>query len=870
MSVKLHELRRRPTARRHFLNSVSTLALMALPGQAFAQSVWTGAIDNDWFKAGNWAPALLPTGPTWINSDTPGPVIDGGPAISLSGLSVVARDIGTTGSLVIRNGASLTMESGIVGFLPGSTGTVTVDAAAWKLDASLSVGNAASGTLTILNGGTVTTGTFLTIGDQDISTGLVTVDGPGSLLAVGQALEVAWTGKGTLDIRNGGVVTSGAGRIATNEGSLGAVTVDGAGSRWTSSGIMTIGNFGNGSVTVRNGGSISAAGGIAVAVDAQSTSFLNIGAAAGDAPAAPGTVDTATIQFGAGDGRLVFNHTSGAYSFAPVVTGSGRIEHVAGTTILTGDSAAFTGSTRVSGGRLIVDGSLAGSNVTVVGGLIGGTGTVGSLGIHPGGTVAPGNASIGTLTVANFGQAPGSTYQVEVASNGTSDRINTGGIAQLIDGAALQVVQADGGPYTAGTRYTVLTANGGIDGTYALTGDTQITAFLGFVAAYDPNNVYLDVLQNRPFQAAAQTANQLGASSGLATLPLSSTLASAIVNLPNDAAAQQAFDQLSGEIQASIRSVLLSDSQFVRDAALGRLRSTVAGPGTSVAEAACDAATTCAVLNDLTFWTRAFGSWGQWNGDGNAATLQRNTGGFFVGGDLPVLETARLGLLFGYSRSGFQVGARNSSGTSDNYHLGLYGSTQQGNLAVRAGLAYTWHTLSTTRSIAFAGFSDTARGNYAGGTTQLFGEMGYGLRWEKAFFEPFANVAYVGVQTAGFRETGGAAALTSSGAYADATFTTLGLRLSTDFALQGIAATAKASAGWRHAFGDTTPAATVAFAGGGAFNVLGVPIAQDSAVVEAGLDFRVAPNANLGLSYGGQFGSGALDQSIRGSFSLRF
>lgn len=870
MSVNLQQLRR-STARRLLLSSVSTLALTALPGSAFAQSVWTGAIDNDWFKAGNWAPAVLPTGPTWINSDTPGPVIDGGAAVSLTGLTVIARDVGTTGSLVIRNGASLTTEQGTVGFFPGSTGTVVVDAAAWNLDTHLNLGSGATGTLTILNGGTVATGTYLTIGDQEIATGLLTVDGKGSVLAVGQALEVAWTGKGTLDIRNGGVVTSGAGRIASNEGSLGVVTVDGAGSRWTSSEIVTIGNFGTGDVTVRNGGSISAAGGIAVAVKVEGKGTLNIGAATGDAPAAPGAVDAATIQFGAGDGRLIFNHTSGAYSFAPVVAGDGRIEQIAGTTILTGDSAAFTGPTRVSGGQLFVNGSLAGSTVTVTGGLFGGTGTVGALGLHPGATVAPGNASIGTLTVGNFGQAPNSVYQVELASNGTSDRINVSGIAELVNGAVLQAVQADGGPYVVGTRYTVLTANGGILGTYVLAGDTQITAFLGLATAYDPNNVYIDILQNRPFTAAAQTANQFGTAVGLGTLPASGALGSAILNLPSDAAARVAFDQLSGEIHASTKSVLLSDSQFVRDAALGRLRSSSAGgSGTAVAEAACEVATTCADLNDVTFWTRAFGSWGRWNSDGNAATFWRDTGGFFVGGDLPVMETSRIGLLFGYSRSSFQVSDRNSFGTSDNYHLGLYGGSQWGDLAFRTGFAYTWHTLSSTRSIAFSGFSDTARGSYAAGTAQVFGELGYGLRWEKASFEPFANVAYVGLQTGGFSETGGAAALTSWGSYTDATFTTLGLRASTDFAVGGVDATAKASAGWRHAFGDTTPASTLAFAGGGTFNVLGVPIAQNSAIVEAGLDVRLAPNASVGVSYGGQFGSGALDQSVRGSFSIRF
>jgi len=36
------------------------------------------------------------------------------------------------------------------------------------------------------------------------------------------------------------------------------------------------------------------------------------------------------------------------------------------------------------------------------------------------------------------------------------------------------------------------------------------------------------------------------------------------------------------------------------------------------------------------FWTRAFGAWGNFNGDGNAATADRNLGGFVSGMDASV------------------------------------------------------------------------------------------------------------------------------------------------------------------------------------------------------------------------------------------
>lgn len=853
--------------------SVSVLAIMATAGPASAQSVWTGAVDNDWFKAGNWNPAGVPADNAWIDKTGPSTVIDGA-AASLTDAVTVAHTAGSLGFLTIRNGGSLVSANGYIGQEGATVGVVTVDGAFWKVDNAFYVGMAGGGSVLIWNGSKVTTN-YTSIADQSTSTGSVVVDGAGSVWTNAQEIELGRSGNGRILISNGGTVISAGARLGLNPDAEGILTVDGTGSRWLNSQGFKFGDFGNATVTIRNGGMISAPLGIVLAEKATSVATLNIGAAAGDSPAAPGTVTVTGIKFGDGDGTVVFNHTSAAYTFSPLFIGHGRIDQMAGTTILTGTSAGFSGLTNVSGGQLIVNGTLLGTTF-VTGGVLGGTGTVGYLEPKNGGTVAPGNGSIGTLTVTNhYGQSPGSIYQVDLASSGASDRLVVGGIAQFLNGSMLQIVKADGGPYVAGTRYTVVTAGMNIAGTYTVTGDTQISAFLGFAAAYDSNNVYVDVLQNRSFTAAAQTSNQLNAAAGLGTLPMSGPLSTAILNLPNDAAARVAFDQLSGEVHASIKSVLISDSQFLRDAAFGRLRSVSGSPGTAmapaVAQAECEAATSCATMDRVTFWTRAFGSWGRWNTDGNAATMWRDTGGFFMGADIPAMEDKmRVGLLVGYSRSSFQVSDRNSSGTSDNFHLGFYGGTQWGDLALRLGVAQTWHMLSTSRSIAFQGFADTAKGNYTAGTTQVFGELGYGLQLGRAAVEPFANVAYVGLRTDGFSETGGAAALSSWGAYADATFATLGVRASTDFTVGGVTATAKGSAGWRHAFGDTTPGSTFAFTGGGAFTVLGVPIAQDSAVVEAGLDVRLAPNASLGLSYGGQFGAGALDQSVRGSVSIRF
>lgn len=63
------------------------------------------------------------------------------------------------------------------------------------------------------------------------------------------------------------------------------------------------------------------------------------------------------------------------------------------------------------------------------------------------------------------------------------------------------------------------------------------------------------------------------------------------------------------------------------------------------------------------------------------------------------------------------------------------------------------------------------KGDDNAGTAQVFGELAYGFSMGAARFEPFANLAYVNLHTDGFREAGGAAALTSASANTDTTFT---------------------------------------------------------------------------------------------------
>ena len=85
-------------------------------------------------------------------------------------------------------------------------------------------------------------------------------------------------------------------------------------------------------------------------------------------------------------------------------------------------------------------------------------------------------------------------------------------------------------------------------------------------------------------------------------------------------------------------------------------------------------------------WSRGFGAWGRTGSDGNAARLNHSTGGFLLGTDARLSQHWRAGALAGYSRTRFDVG--NASGSSDNFHLGLYAARNG------AGWACAWARLT--------------------------------------------------------------------------------------------------------------------------------------------------------------------------------
>jgi T5SS/PEP-CTERM-associated repeat protein/autotransporter-associated beta strand protein len=963
----------------------TAMAALSLAGSAHAAPPsWVGNSSTDWFTAGNWSTAVVPTTTDDVTVDTTSPhttAINGGAAASqqifvgaigagnlaitnggslatssagylgffTNGVGVVTVDgagsqwttaggidVGESGRgrLSISNDGTVTSAGAInIGYFAGSSGLVAVDGAGSTLSltsaAGLYVGAAGNGTLTITNGGAVT-GINMLVGEFVGGPGSILVDGAGSSLTMTNALSLGQAAQGTLVIRNGGAVTTAnaavggqtgspggsvvidgvgsswtlgnllyvsfnspgsvavthgaslntsATAIGLNSGSNGSISVDGAGSSWTNGSTVSIGEAGTGALSISNGGAVSVAGQLVIANQAGSNGALNIGAAPGSAAVAPGTLSTASIQFGAGTGAINFNHTSSAYLFSPDITGAGAVNQLSGHTILTGNES-YTGPTSVSGGTLSVNTSIASSSLIKVnaGGTLGGIGTAGNTTINSGGVFAPGNGTAGSsMNVSgNLAFQSGAQYLIAL-SPATSSTASVSGTATL--GGATVAAGFAAGSYIA-KQYTILTA-ASVNGTFKpATANTNLPSGFTTSLGYDATHAYLDLTLGLSPASGSLNVNQ-------------QNVANAIVGFFNaNGSIPMVFGQLTPAGLTRISGETATGSQQATFGAMNLFMGVMTDPfsagrsedagSAAMGYASADPRSANAMFAKA--MSRTFESrWNVWGaGYGGSQTTSGDSalgsndaasriGGVAVGADYWFSPKTMAGFALAGGGTSFSVNGQ-GTGRSDLFQSGAFVRHTEGNSYITAAVAYGWQDITTDRTVTIAGVDQphaNLRANAWSGRVE--GGNRYVTPW--LGITPYAAAQFTTFVLPGYSEQALAGTntfvLNYAGKDVTAARSELGLRADKSYALQTGILTLRGRAAWAHDFNtDRAVSATFQTLPSASFVVNGAAQASDAALVTGSAEVKWLNGFSLAGIFEGEFSN--VTRSYAGKGVLRY
>ena len=772
------------------LVALAFMSATAIPAVAEAAD-WIGGTSTDWFTAGNWS-AGVPTRSAAVTIDTatPNPTVIGGAAQS-SG--VIVGNAGT-GTLTILNG-SLISGSGTIAFGAGSNGTVTVSGSSWSALSSLD----------------------------------------------GSALPI------------------------------------------------TIATFGRGTLTIQNGGSVSAST-LNIASQVGSTGTLNIGAAQGQAAVAPGALIASAVVFRAGTGQIVFNHTGLNYSFDPTVSGAGSVLVEAGKTVLTANST-YTGSTTVDGGILSVNGSIASSSLTTVNaaGALGGNGVVGETRIN-GGTLAPGN-SIGLLTVqGNLAFTAPSNYLVEV-SPANADRTNVTGTATL-GGATVNAVFAPGSYVTK--QYTILNATGGVNGAFNALVNTNLPANFTSALSYGANDVFLNltlhfVEPNNPgpnYGGGLSTNQQNVANTLTNVFNTSGGIPLAFGALTPAGLSIAAGELGTGAIQSSMKADDLFLNMLIDPASAGRAGSFVvpdnindatlsyAAKRSAAASEAFAMATKAPLraepVNRWSVWAAVYG--GSETVGGNAAVGSQDTSarlwGVAAGADYRLSPDTLVGFALGGGGTSYSLANGFGSGSTDMFQAGVYGRHAFGPAYIAAGLGYGWHDVTTSRTVALAGV-DMLEGRFRANSFSGRFEGGYRFATPFVGLTPYAAVQAISFSMPSYAEqtpSGGSLfALNYAAQTTTDSRTELGLRADKSLAASDGVLTLRGRLAWAHDYKpDRTASAAFQSLPGTSFVVNGARPDADSVLVSAGAEQKWLNGFSLAATFEGEFSGNVTSYAGKG------
>ena len=450
--------------------------------------------------------------------------------------------------------------------------------------------------------------------------------------------------------------------------------------------------------------------------------------------------------------------------------------------------------------------------------------------------------------------------------DGTGDHLQTGS-AVLGDGSVL-VLQAGAGKWNAKTVYTMMETDHGITGKFGEVRENL--AFLDYELDYsNPNRIGLTFTRNNVnFSAVAVTFNQHEIARTMDKLGMDNTLYQQLASM-DETQARGAFDNLSGEIHGNVKSALISNTRYARNAIYSHLDGTKSGitqNGTSQPNIPSGI--------PKTLWADMWGHDGHLKNDGNAARTDNKGFGFMAGADLFQTGQSTAGLAIGYEQSDLKTRShRHSDADIDAIHLIAYGKTEVKNIRIKGGIGYSWLDIDTSRNISVGSVAGENRADYHGQIAQAFVQAGHDIAVnDSATLTPYAGLNWQWIRTGSFHEKGSeaaAAARLHGDSQTDSIgFVSLGVKGAWKLDEKGHSVYGDVS--WQHAIGAIHQDTRLSFGGGDSYRIRGNELDRDAAQLRFGAEFGLKENVNLSVGYDGLIGENSIDHGAQVRLDVQF
>ncbi|MBC9876891.1 autotransporter domain-containing protein [Bradyrhizobium sp. INPA01-394B] len=543
----------------------------------------------------------------------------------------------------------------------------------------------------------------------------------------------------------------------------------------------------------------------------------------------------------------------------------------------------YTGATTVNGGTLWVDGSIATSSLTTVnnGAWLVGAGTIGNTQVNAGGLLGPGNGTPTTsLTVAgNLAFQAGALYLIGLNPS-TASFTTVSGTATL-NGATVQAAFLTGSYVSK--QYTILTATGGLSGTFAsVIANNNLPAGFHDTLSYDANNVYLNLALGfaGPSYNAMNQNHQADADALVGDFNSTGGIPAVYGSLTPAGLTQASGESAAGSQQATFDAMsqfmgLLTDP-FMRNSNCRTASPSQAACGDAPAgaigyaddrRADAYAMFTKAPLRGRPFeqrwsvWAAGFGGTQTTEGNAIVGSSQATSRifGTAVGADYLISPSTLAGFALAGGGTSFGVSGL-GGGRSDLFQAGAYVHHTSGPAYVTAALAYGWQDVTTDRTVTIAG-ADRLRAEF--NANAWSGRLEGGYRYDAPWIggvvrRPYAaeHATTIPLPTYAEQVISGAPAFALNYAAKDVTDarSELGLRSDKSFAQQSGVLTLRGRLAWAHDFNpNRTIAATFQALPGASFVVNGAAQARDSALTTASAEMKWLNGWSAAATFEGEF-----------------